>query len=286
MLEARNFSHGIVLYVSPLLSAWGVPHAFSTRRSGVSPPPFDSLNLGIASQGPGSADGAAPAGAPGAAPPRDSVENVRANYALVLQALGCPERRLAWVDQVHGGAAHAVTPETLGEHPQADALLTGDPGAMLSVRVADCVPILLAIGPRDAGRPTFVAAVHAGWRGVVAGVVPRAMGLLRERFGTGDSRAVAAVGPCISRRHFEVGPEVAEAFREKALGDAVEQRAGAKPHIDLAGAVMLQLLDTGMDRADIDATDRCTFRDADEFFSHRRDAGRTGRMAALIGLPP
>lgn len=289
MLEARTYPHGLTLYVSPLLCAWGVPHAFTTRKGGVSPPPFDSLNLGIASAGPGAGDGGAAssggASGDGGGPPRDTVEHVRANYDLLQQALGCEKRRLAWVDQVHGCDAHDVAQTTLAEHPPADALLTADPGAILSVRVADCVPILLAIGPRAGGPATHVAAVHAGWRGVVAGVLPRTLALLRERFGKGESRVVAAVGPCISRRHFEVGPEVAQAFVERGLGDVVESRAGAKPHIDLAGAALLQLLDAGMDRAEIDTTDRCTFRDADEFFSHRRDAGRTGRLAAVIALP-
>jgi YfiH family protein len=159
---------------------------------------------------------------------------------------------------------------------KADALVTDDPNRLLAVRVADCVPILLAT--RDGER---VAAVHAGWRGIVAGVLPRAAQILAEDF---PDELLAAIGPCISFEAFEVGSEVLAEFRS-VFGDAAPIRANSdgKGHVNLREAARLQLLSLDVPQAQIDTTDRCTKRDADEFFSHRRDKGVTGRMAAVIG---
>jgi YfiH family protein len=160
---------------------------------------------------------------------------------------------------------------------KADAMVGDDPAKILAVRVADCVPVLLST---DDGRR--VAAVHAGWRGVIAGVVPRALGLL----GDPGAGAVAAIGPCIGFQHFEVGPEVLEHFERSFNGQApLKRRDDGKGHVDLRAAVRMQLLAAGLTDARIDTTDRCTYRDADEFFSHRREHGITGRMAALISPP-
>jgi len=146
------------------------------------------------------------------------------------------------------------------------------------VRVADCVPVLLASGD---GR--VVSAVHAGWRGVAAGVVSEAVQAMRR---LGASDIVAAVGPCIGVNHFEVGQEVAEAFDSAGLRPCVRRDGWPKPHIDLSSAVAWQLREAGVESSRIDRTDRCTFAHADEFFSHRRDHGRTGRQAALIAVAP
>jgi hypothetical protein len=128
-----------------------------------------------------------------------------------------------------------------------------------------------------------VAAVHAGWRGVIAGVLPAAVAKLAEVGGCGAGELVAAVGPCIGFEHFEVGPEVLEAFVGRFGSDAPIRRVGEKGRVDLIESVRRQLIEAGLDGERIDTTDRCTFRDADEFFSHRRDRGVTGRMAAFIG---
>jgi YfiH family protein len=142
----------------------------------------------------------------------------------------------------------------------------------MSVRVADCVPVLLSSGD---GR--VIAAVHAGWRGVIAEVVPNALATMR------CLNAVAAIGPSIGFEHFEVGPEVLAEFAGVFGGDApIRRRDDGKGHVDLRAAIRLQLLHAGVADDRIDVSDRCTFRDAGEFFSHRRDRGVTGRMAAII----
>jgi YfiH family protein len=154
-------------------------------------------------------------------------------------------------------------------------MVTDDATRTLSVRVADCVPVLFASSD---GR--VVAAVHAGWRGVIAGVVPRAIETMR----TLDARSIIAViGPAISFNAFEVGPEVLDEFQHKFQDPAlIRRRADGKGYVDLRSAILRQLQQASVADRWIDTTDRCTFRDAEEFYSHRRDNGVTGRMAAVI----
>ncbi len=251
-----------------------VPHAFTTRRGGVSAGVFSSLNFGNPMHLP-----------PGE---KDPVSNIRANFGLVLRALGVPGRRVDQVYQVHAGAAHVFRPGAPSRNAtpegeldfRADALVTDDPSRMLCVRVADCAPVLLADEP---GR--IVAAVHAGWRGVVAGVVREGVRRMRE---LGAGPIAAAVGPCIGPGAFEVGPEVVEAMHATLAArapvlphpDAAAREQG-KAMLDLAGAIHAQLEDAGVERVDV--IRRCTVAEPDEFFSHRRDAGVTGRMGAFIG---
>ena len=182
--------------------------------------------------------------------------------------------------QVHGGTVLAVDGRTdaraLAATP-ADGLWTEGAGTLLLVRTADCVPVLLA-----SGDGTRVAAVHAGWRGVLAGVVAHALAAFEAR---GARAAVAAIGPCISTERFEVGPEVAQAFRDAGLGAAVRECPAARPHVDLGAAVGVELERGGI--AYVDRSLLCTWEGDDEFWSHRRDVthggrARTGRLGALI----
>jgi YfiH family protein len=261
MLQRRTAANGVTFYASPLLERRGVPHAFSTRLGGISPAPFDSLNLGN----------------PNGCAVQDDYERVWQNYRRLEAAAGCPGRELCYVHQVHGAAlVRAEAGKSFDTSAKADAVIGADPARVLSIRVADCVPILLAT---DDGRT--VAAVHAGWRGVIAGAVPAALDAMRES--ATCANVVAAIGPCIGGEAFEVGPEVVDEFF-RAFGDAAPlvRRSGEKGHIDLRAAVRLQLLRAGLSDDRIDTTDRCTYRDAEEFFSHRRDDGVTGRMAAII----
>jgi len=273
MLERTVHANGVVTYQSPLLREAGVRHAFSTRTGGVSEGPFASLNLGN----------------PGGEVLQDAAEHIRENYRRLQEAIGCDERVLrAWVRQVHGRAVELIEREPENEYAEtleaeirdrfsgqvaADAMVSAVSGVLLMIRVADCVPILL--GSADG---KIVAGVHAGWRGVVGNVVAKAVRVMQEA-GAGKG-IVAAIGPAISVEHFEVGAEVAEEFVKHDLANAVRAVAGGKPHIDLQLAVRLQLERAGVRR--VEGNDLCTFRDAGDFYSHRRDAGVTGRMAAVI----
>ncbi|HZL38081.1 MAG TPA: peptidoglycan editing factor PgeF [Tepidisphaeraceae bacterium] len=258
----RQTESGVTFYFSPLLRARGVAHAFSTRLGGLSPAPFDSLNLGN----------------PNGCEIQDDYERIWENYRLLHRAAGCAaDEKPCRVHQVHGaGVVRVRGGQAFDTHAKADAIVGDDPTRVLSVRVADCVPILLA---DETGRT--VAAAHAGWRGVVAGVINVA---LREMSnGAGVAGFVAAIGPCIGPDAFEVGPEVLEEFaRVFGARAPCRRRADGKGDVDLRQAVRLQLLAAGIPDSQIDSTDRCTFRDRDEFFSHRRDNGVTGRMAAVI----
>jgi YfiH family protein len=261
VLERRT-SGAVVFYVSPMLERLGVPHGFSTRIGGVSEAPFDSMNLGN----------------PSGCDTQDPSANIDENYRRFQSAIGAPLRRRCSVHQVHGGEIVDADAASFQPGVKADALISADPAKLLSVRTADCVPILLA---GAGGRA--VAAVHAGWRGVVAAALGAAVAALRDR--GGDARdIVAAIGPCIGIDGFEVGDEVFQQFIT-TLGSAAPARAGApgKWHVDLRHACRMQLESLGIAPGNIDLTDRCSFRDVGEFFSHRREHGITGRMASLIG---
>jgi YfiH family protein len=261
VLQRKVSETGVVYYQSPLLARVGVPHGFSTRLGGVSMSPFDSLNLGN----------------PQGAAQQDEWERINENYRRLIHAIGASNRERAWVHQVHGGDVVFVRREhEFSNGARADALVSDDPDRLLTIRVADCVPILLA---SDDG--AAVAAVHAGWRGVIAGAVPNAV---RELKRFTDRPLLAAIGPCISRGSFEVGPEVMAQFDEHFAGEngLVDRNGDVKGHVDLRRAVQIQLQRAGLSADQIDSNECCTYRDAEEFFSHRREKGLTGRLAALI----
>jgi YfiH family protein len=266
MMDRITARDGVVFYRSSLLASAGVPHGFSTRIGGVSKAPFDSLNLGN----------------PNGCPIQDPSANIPLNYQRLHTAIGCPDRPRAYVHQIHGDkVAVALRGESFDCNTKADAVVSDDPTRVAAVRVADCVPVLLAT--RDGA---VVAAVHAGWRGVVAGVLLRAAESMRL-ITRSTAPLIAAIGPAISFDAFEVGPEVAAEFERRFGGDAAglikpSQNEG-KAMIDLRGALAIQLRSIGLSDQEIDCSDRCTYRDVEEFFSHRRDNGVTGRMAALIG---
>jgi len=202
-------------------------------------------------------------------------------------------RELVEVYQVHGDACLTVYPHQPAHGPQstttkADAILTSDPARVLAIRTADCVPVLIATSD---GR--HVAAIHAGWRGVVAGIVPKVAAAVRAAAlhdGRSTVSLLVAIGPCISAAQFEVGPEVVTEFR-RVFGDQAPVLAGGiaesspadRSRIDLVAAIVLQLTSAGLaSPADISTSPHCTFADSNLFFSHRRDRGLTGRMASII----
>ncbi len=249
----------VVYFASPQLTRIGVPHAFSTRLGGISPPPFDSMNLGN----------------PSGCAVQDDEPRIQENYRLLQSAAGMGDRERFWAHQVHGPDVIDVAGDAMPGQ-KADALVTREPHRVLAIRVADCVPILIST---DDGRT--VAAVHAGWRGVIAGAVPNAIKIMKFE----PEQMIAAIGPCIGFEAFEVGPEVLAEFQTAfpaAPPIARYPDGSGKGTVDLRSAVRHQLLAAGLLDENIDTTDRCTYRDAAEFFSHRRDNGVTGRMAALI----
>lgn len=255
---------GAVVLRSEILARVGVPHAFSTRKGGVSAGVFESLNFGN------------PGDLPAAE--RDPPANIRENYRRLLDAAACAGRDLIEVHQVHGAAVLAVRPgapaHAGSRDTKADAIVTDDPSRAAAIRIADCAPVLLASAD---GR--VVAAAHAGWRGVIDGVVPAAIRAMESLRATGIA---AAIGPCIGPDSFEVGPEVAAEFR-RVFGSAAPIRAGRGDRflVDLTAAIRHQLAASGVGQ--VDSCPFCTFRDQELFFSHRGGKGLAGRMAAAIG---
>ena len=243
---------------SELLSARNVRHGFSTRIGGVSEGPFATLNVAV---GPG-----------------DDPAAVAENLRRFAGMLSVDPERLFQTSQVHGTDVRVIEPSddrlrVLHEH--ADALVASDPSVAIGIRTADCVPILL----HEATTNT-VAAVHAGWRGVVAGVVSASLAHLAIR-ARGASGIVAAIGPSIGPCCFEVSDDVAQALESAAPGDVV-LRDKSKPHVDLRRAVRLQLCALGVGDGNIEDVPGCTRCDGERFFSHRRDGARSGRLIAAI----
>jgi len=178
----------------------------------------------------------------------------------------------AWLRQVHSARVVAAAPGSCGE---ADALVTTDRGLALLVATADCVPVLLAA-------EAAVAAVHAGWRGVAAGVVAAAVESL-ARHGA-PHELVAWIGPAIGPCCYEVGPEVAAAVAAASAAEVMRAGARGRPHVDLGRAVALQLGAAGVTR--ITRLPWCTRCHGEWLWSYRRDGESAGRNLAAIWRVP
>jgi YfiH family protein len=240
----------VLLVRSALLQAF--PHGFTTRQGGVSPPPWDALNLG---------------GAVGDAP-----ERVAENWGRLGEATGLAFAR---VRQVHG-AAVARLDAPASPPPEADVVLTRTRGLAACVSVADCVPILLADPETGA-----VAAVHAGWRGTLARAAAAGVAALARDAGGAPGRLLAAVGPSIGPCCYAISPELAARF-EAELGSGLLAGPAGAPRLDLWAANLRILGAAGVPAERVDLLRRCTSCEAAAFFSHRRDRGRTGRQVAFI----
>ena len=162
---------------------------------------------------------------------------------------------------------------------EGDALLEDAPGAVVAVRTADCIPILLVDERRRA-----VAAVHAGWRGTAAGIARRAVEALHERFGTDGGDVHAAIGPGIGECCFEVGPEVAAVFGSVVTAAGRGDMCNDKVHIDLPAENRRQLLEAGVTGERIYASNLCTKCLSGDFHSFRRDHEAAGRLFSFAGI--
>lgn len=257
----------------PALDFWTAPalaalpwlaHGVSRRDGGVSAAPFDALNLGLHVS--------------------DDPDAVRENRRRLAEAAGFSLDAMVCAEQVHRGAVAVVRAEDAGRGaiefagavPGVDALVTDAPGVLLTLFYADCVPVVFADPERRA-----VAVAHAGWRGLVEGVLGNTVAAMRDAFGSEPSSLLAAVGPCIGPCCFEVGPEVAARFPAEAVAPREESD---KPHVDLPAAAARLLREAGLRAENVAVAGECTSCLPALYFSHRRDKGRTGRMAAFAGI--
>ncbi len=225
--------------------------AFSTRLGGVSDGAFASLNLGLLTD--------------------DEPENVRENRRLLCARAGVEAETATMAWQVHGADVRradgrgVVTPGLAFE--RCDGLWTDEPGRAVMLLTADCLPIAIA---RANGSPAVVV-LHAGWRGLLAGIVEAGVNAL------GGGPLAAAVGPGIGPCCYEVGDEVSTPFRER-FGESVV--AGRR--LDLAAAALLALREAGCET--VERVGLCTSCEEELFFSHRRDRGRTGRQGVIASV--
>jgi len=279
-------------------------HAFSTRRGGVSRPPCAGLNLGFV--------------------PSDRRERVEQNRGLFFDLLGAKDFTPASVRQIHSSHSLVLTRGSAGQltyhlpgieapvpatadPPAGDGLMTAEPGVLLTIRIADCLPVLLVDPQRRA-----VAAVHAGWRGALARVIEKAVGDMRRAFGSDPGKLIAALGPSIRACCYQVGEEVVGAFhggfpgaerffqplpnRPEAAADrystlflsayppghAPEHAPVAR--LDLIAVAQAQLASAGVKPARVSVADYCTACRTDLFFSHRHEGAGTGRQVAAVGI--
>lgn len=281
-------------------------HAFSTRAGGASRGACRGLNLGFIES--------------------DARKHVEQNRSNFFTALGAKSFALAELKQTHSTHIFQVVPGDAAQTrfipaggdvplqhgaapPAGDALVTNQPGILLAVRTADCHPILLVDSRRR-----VIAAVHAGWRGTLARIAEKTVGVMRAAFGSNPSHITAVGGPGIQACCYAVGEEVVAAFHGR-FGPSerffkpvpVDQEAAAlaakypnvflspfppghapavqaAAHLDIAAALRGQLLAAGLSPARIHASDFCTACRTDLFFSHRKEGSRTGRMMAVIGM--
>lgn len=245
---------------TPLTSpAIAARHGFFTRHGGVSTGPYASLNCALSGQ--------------------DDPAHVAENRARVARHLGAAT--LVGLHQVHGIAVATVTePWAAGQGPKADGMVTAVPGIALGVITADCTPVLL----HDAAAGV-VGAVHAGWRGAVAGALEATVAAM-EALGATRPGIAAAVGPCIRQPSYEVGPDLRDAVLARDPRDGRFFRPGRPGHwqFDLAGYCAMRLAGLGT----VDVIDADTLPDEARFFSHRRrtlaGGGVIGHQVSAIAL--
>ena len=299
-------TRGLQVFEAPALARLGwLVHAFSTRPGGAS-----ELGEGDSSHRTGTRRS-------GKAPERvlnlgftewDSRGRVLENRKKFFRAMGAENMRIAALRQIHSDIVHRVDASAAGTEEVAggDALVTREPGCLLAIQTADCVPILLADGKQRA-----IAAIHAGWRGTLRRIAAKALGRMQMEFGTRPQDVVAALGPSIGRCCYEVGDEVAREFQAQfpearqwfdgpfdALASGENDPnwlpwltmmppghslPAPRVHLDLIAANRAILAGAGVPPGQIVSSGFCTACRTDLFFSYRRE-GSTGRLMAAIGI--
>ena len=248
-------------YAFDSLAEFPLDQAVFTRRGGVSPAPWASLNMG---------------GTVG-----DDPELVKRNKELALNVFHRSPNSVFDVFQVHSAdVVCSDVPRPASEpHQRADIILTDQPGLTLMMRFADCVPIMLF----DPGQHV-VGLVHAGWVGTLKKAVNAAVQAMQTRYGSRPREIRAAIGPSIGPDHYEVGADVVtqanQVFGEQAV--SLLPVMNNRVHFDLWGANRLLLEMAGVEQIEVAGV--CTACHLEDWFSHRAEHGKTGRFGALIGL--
>ncbi|MEM9580886.1 MAG: peptidoglycan editing factor PgeF [Pseudomonadota bacterium] len=236
-------------------------HGFFTRKGGASSGVFEGLNCGSGSS--------------------DQAEIVSINRTRVAEAMGVAPKALVGVHQHHSADVAVITGPT-HERPKADAMVSNVPGVALSILTADCQPVLFA--DPQAG---VVGAAHAGWKGALNGILHNTVAAM-EALGARRQQITAVIGPCISQRAYEVGPEFFDDFliEDQSFSRFFANGAGDKMQFDLPGYGLHMLRAAGVGQAEW--TGHCTYTDETRFFSYRRATHRReadyGRLISVIRL--
>ncbi|MDQ3010873.1 MAG: peptidoglycan editing factor PgeF [Acidobacteriota bacterium] len=258
------------LLVCEPIERLGFKNAFSTRLGGVSPLPADALSLGNFSH--------------------DERANVIENRRRFLAALNARDWPMVTAKQIHSAHVRSVldTEDARCEPVAGDALTANTEKVLLAIQTADCMPVLIA----DERTRAF-AAVHAGWRGTLAGIVARTVERMQQMYDSHPADLHAAMGPAICAEVFEVGAEVLDAFHDKYdyaetlfLGIKPDGRPGGKSRLNLNRANAQQLIDAGVSADRIYDSGLCTWLRNDLFFSYRLERGAekpVGRLMSVIG---
>lgn len=254
---------GLAPITHPLLTAAGFAHGFFTRAGGVSTGIYEGLNAGVGS--------------------KDDPAAVAENRRRVALALGADADHLNGCYQIHSAVARVADGPWFGERPEGDAVVSAEPGVLCSVLTADCAPVLLA-DPET----RIVAAVHAGWKGALGGVVHSAVASM-EALGASPRSILAVVGPCIAPASYEVGADFQDRFAHHDPGSGRFFHPGVTPdkrQFDLPGFVLWRLQQAGVGQAVWTGHDTCA--DEARFYSNRRAFQRGepdfGRLISVIGV--
>jgi polyphenol oxidase len=278
---------------APAWDAWPwLVHGFSTRTGGVTTTyrpgqRAGELNLGFTKT--------------------DTRENVIENRRRFLEALGAPEMEVLTLKQIHSSLVKRVivADAEATQGCKGDGMFTGEPGLLLAIQTADCIPVLVADVKRRA-----VAAFHAGWRGTLQRIVESGVGRMRSEFRSRPEDLIAAIGPGIAACCYAVGEEVRsefasqfayapELFSEVSDSDSIRDKypllfltarapghsnLGPELHLDLMEANRRQLLDAGLRAEAITTISDCTRCQNNRYFSYRAEQGFTGRLLSVVGM--
>jgi YfiH family protein len=238
----------------------GLLHGFLGRRGGKSAGRYAGLNLSFRVG--------------------DDPQTVKDNICDMKRAVGVHDLRIVTMKQVHGDRIVEVKDKSLKEAGEVDGMVTEERGVFLAILTADCVPILFTVPGR-----TVVAVVHAGWRGTLAGIAPKALELLKTRYGVAPDSVQVALGPSVGPCCYEIGADVSAPLLERwgGMTEASLTTRGGKSYLDLRRLNRLMLEKAGVAARSLLEVGPCTSCATDDFFSYRRERGETGRQISFIG---
>ena len=261
-MNRHEHANGVITYTFASLQGRAVHAHVSTRHGGVSPAPWNTLNFSV-KRG-------------------DTPENVRENRVRFAAAAGVDAERIVSCQQVHGTGIAKVDANDAGQvQTDSDGLMTDTPGLPLALVFADCVPVLIYDPVKAA-----LGLVHAGWRGTVNGAAATLVWAMQAAYSTDPAQLIACIGPSIGPESYQVGPDVVEMAQAKLRKPQrffhYPDGPDANPTFDLWQANAAQLIEAGVDPANIEISRIDTAQNTQDFYSHRPEKGQCG-LFSMIG---